>query len=523
MQSAASSSAPAPAQRLAWATSPVLISALVAAKLLIHLLTFKGPGWGLFRDELYFIVCGWRLDWGYVDHPPLVPLLARVGDTLFGPFGIRIFPALAGAAMVALAALIARELGGGRFAQVLAGLSVICAPHYLGSQAKLATDSIEPLFWTLCCYVLVLIIKRDDPRLWPWFGLFAGLGLQTKHSTIFFGFAVVLALLLTPRRRLMWNRWFALAGVIAFLVFLPNMIWEVHNDRATLELLQNVKNSTKNIVLGPWQYFTAQIMGLHPVIFPIWLAGIAYFLFHPAGKRWRVFAFAYAVLFVLFVALRGKAYYLASYYPVLMAGGAVWAAQITAAGKLRSLRPVYLALLLISTAVISPLILTILSPEGTLAYQNTLGLKPRRSERSHTSELAQHFSDRLGWQEMVASVAAVHRSLPEAERQQAAIFAQNFGEAGAIDVYGKPQGLPPALSGHQNYFLWGTHGWQGDVLIVMDDSPGSLPELCKSVEDRGVIRSRPLAMPEEQRQHIFVCHGLKQPLANIWPQLKVWL
>src|SRR5262245_56863611 len=159
MHSAAPTSAPAQSQRLAWATSTRLIGALVAAKLLIHLLTFKGPGWGVFRDELYFIVCGWRLDWGYVDHPPLVPLLARVGDTLFGPLGIRIFPALAGAALVALAALLARALGGGRFAQVLAGLSVICAPHYLGSQAKLATDSIEPLFWTLCCFILVLIIK----------------------------------------------------------------------------------------------------------------------------------------------------------------------------------------------------------------------------------------------------------------------------------------------------------------------------------------------------------------------------
>src|SRR5262249_50034405 len=304
MHSAAPTSAPAPGQRLAWATSTVLISTLVALKLLIHLLTFKGPGWGLFRDELYFIVCGWRLDWGYVDHPPLVPVLARVGDILFGPLGIRIFPALAGAAMVALAVLIARELGGGRFAQVLAGLCVISAPHYLGSQAKLATDSIEPVFWTLCCYVLVLIIKREDPRLWPWFGLFAGLGLEAKHSTAFFGFAIVLGLLLTPQRRLMWSRWFALAAAIAFLMFLPNLIWEVRHDWATLELLENVKNSTKNIVLGPWQYFTAQIMEMHPVTFPVWLAGLAYFFFQPAGRRWRVFAFAYVVLFVLFVVLR---------------------------------------------------------------------------------------------------------------------------------------------------------------------------------------------------------------------------
>src|SRR5262249_44162854 len=276
----------------------------------------------------------------------------------------------------------------------------------------------------------------------------------------------------TPQRRLMWSRWFALAAAIAFLMFLPNLIWEVRHDWATLELLENVKNSTKNIVLGPWQYFTAQIMEMHPVTFPVWLAGLAYFFFQPAGRRWRVFAFAYVVLFVLFVVLRGKAYYLASFYAVLFAGGAVWAAQVTAAGKMRLLRPVYIALLLISTAALSPLILTVLSPERTLAYQNALGLKPSRSERSHTSELAQHFSDRLGWQEMATSVADVYRSLPEADRHQAAIFAQNFGEAGAIDVYGKSLGLPPALSGHQNYFLWGTHGWNGDVLIVMDDSPG---------------------------------------------------
>ncbi len=505
-----------------WRSDNAIIGYLAAAKLLLHLFTLKGPGWGMFRDELYFIVCGRRLDWGYVDHPPLVPLLARIGDALFGPLGIRLFSILAGVALVVLAGLMARSLGGGRFAQALACLAVLVAPHYLGSQAKLATDSMEPLFWAACGYVLLRIIRDDNARLWPWFGLLAGLGLQAKHSTAFFGAAVIFGLLLTPQRRLMWNRWFALAALIAFLVFLPNLVWEAQHDWATLELLRNVKNTGKDIVLGPLGYLGAQFLIMQPLAFPISLAGVLYFLFHSHGRRWRVLGWMYLVLFVLFVVLQGKAYYLASAYPVLIAGGAVWAEECTAPHQLRKLRIAYVSLLVLTTIPLLPLVLTIFTPETTVAYQRALGIKPPRTEHSHTSELPQHFSDRLGWEEMAQSVAQVYRSLPEGERKQAAIFVHNFGEAGAIDVYGRRLGLPFALSGHQNYFLWGTHGWKWDVLIVMDDEPGSLPELCRSLEDRGQIRSHPLAMPWERQQHLFICRGLKQPLETLWPRLKHW-
>ncbi|HEV8523636.1 MAG TPA: glycosyltransferase family 39 protein [Terriglobales bacterium] len=331
---------------------------LATFKLLLHL--FAASGYGIFRDELYFIVCGWRLDWGYVDQPPLVPLLARMGTALFGTtaFGVRFFAAVAGALTVAMAGLTARELGGRRFAQALACVGVLAAPHYLGSQGKLATDTVEPLFWAAASYVLVRIIRREEPELWPWFGLLAGLGLQSKHSTVFFGFAVILALLLTPQRRLLWNRWFALAGLVAFLVFLPNLVWQIRHDWATLELLRNVKNSHKNIVLGPLTYFLNQILMMHPLGAPLWLAGVGWFLFGREGRRWRVFALAYVALFVIFVVLKGKAYYLASVYVVLIAGGAVWLEMVTQ--RRHWIRWAYVALLAVSTVPILPLALPVL-------------------------------------------------------------------------------------------------------------------------------------------------------------------
>jgi hypothetical protein len=482
-------------------------------------------GYGLFRDELYFIVCGWRLDWGYVDHPPITPLLARIGTDLFGTtaFGIR-FPAIViSVAFTIVAALIARELGGGRFAQGMTAIAVLCAPHYLGSQGKLSTDAVEPIFWALGSLVLVRMIRRQDPRMWLWFGLLAGLGLQTKHSTVFFLGAMVFALMMTKARWLVWTRWSVLGGLVALAVFLPNLIWEYRHDWATFELLRNVTRTGKNVVLGPGMYFLSQLGQMHPIGSLLWLAGLAWFIFTRDGRRWRVFAWGYFILFVLFVALKGKAYYLASVYAVYFAAGAVWleSAALAARWKSGAARAFAVALVLTTIPMI-PMVLPVLPVEELLAYQRTVGFKPPKTEVSHTAELAQYFADCFGWEAMTESVAQVYWALPEKERARAAVFVQNYGEAGAIDVFGRKRGLPSAMSGHQNYYLWGTHGWRGDVLIVMDDQPGSLSQLCNSLEDAGQVKSHPLAMPWEQNQRLYVCRGLKKPLSEVWPALKQW-
>ena len=500
-----------------------LVLGLALLKIIVHLIA--SPGYGLFRDELYFIVCGWRLDFGYVDQPPLVPLLARIGTTIFGVSApaIRIFALLVGAALMVFAALMAREFGGRRFAQVFAAVTVLLAPSYIAGEGKLATDSIEPLFWMGCAYALTLVIARDNPRLWLWFGFSAGLGLQEKHSIVFFGFTIVLGLLLTPQRRLMWNRWFFAAGAIAFLIFLPNLLWEVQRHWPTLELLNNIKNSGKNVVLSPVAYFLQQILLIGPLAFPVWMAGLGFFFFHPQGRRFRVFGWSYLLTFAIIVGLKGKNYYLVPIYPVLLAGGAVLAERLTEGQGRRWMRPAYVTLMALLTIAFLPMLLPILPPDVYLRYQKRIGFEPPRTERSHSAAMPQHFADCFGWRELADNVAKVYQSLPPEDRAKAGIFAQNYGEAGAIDVYGRNHGLPPALSGHQNYFFWGTHGYTGEVLIVVDDSPGSLPEVCSSVQEAGPAIRDPYAMPFENVTNIYICRGMKPPLNELWPKVKRWM
>ncbi len=500
-----------------------IIALFVTMKLALHFATANG--YGYFRDELYYIVCGQRLDWGYVDHPPLAPLAARVGRMIFGEnlFGLRFFPAVAGATTIALTGFMTRDLGGRRFAVALSCLAVLLAPMYLGSQSKLATDSLEPVFWAGCLCLLLRIIRDQNIRLWPWFGLIAGLGVETKHSMVFFGFAVLVALLLVPERKLLWNRWFLLAAVIATLLSLPNLIWQIRHHFPTYELLSNISHSNKNVVLGPVAYFAQQFLLMGPLSAPIWLTGLWVLLRgYQDWRRYRAFGIAYVVLLALMILLKGKNYYLTPIYPILFAAGAV---RIEAATELRArwIRPAYGVAMVLLALVFLPYVLPVLPPDEFLAYQRRLGINPPRTERSHTAELPQNYADRFGWDELADNVARAYHSLPQAEQAKAGIFGQNYGEAGAIDVLGKKYGLPPALSGHQNYFLWGTHGYTGEILLVVDDDRESLDRQCTSVEDKGPAIRNPYAMPYENRKNVYICRGLKTPLAELWPRLKEWL
>ena len=247
----------------------LIIGSFVAIKLLLHFLT--SGGYGYFRDELYYLVCGSRLDWGYVDHPPLTPLLARLSGDVFGQttFAVRFFPAVLGAVTIVIAALMARELGAKRFGIFLTCLAMLVAPHYLASQSKLATDSIEPPFWAGCAYLLLRAIREQGPKYWIGIGIVAGLGFEAKHSIIFYVAALLLGLLITPQRRLLWNWYFIAGALIALSLALPNLIWEWRHHWATYELLSNISHSKKNVVLGPLTFLTQQLLILGPLTAPV--------------------------------------------------------------------------------------------------------------------------------------------------------------------------------------------------------------------------------------------------------------
>jgi hypothetical protein len=499
----------------------VIVGIFVLIKLALHFAT--AGGYGYFRDELYYIVCGQRLDWGYVDHPPLTPLAARVGWLIFGHnlFGLRFFPAVSGAAIIILTALMARNFGGRRFAIVLSCLAVLVAPHYLGSQSKLATDSLEPPFWAGCLYLMQRIVREQRPVLWIYFGLVAGIGMEVKHSIVFFLFALLAALLFTRQRKLLFNRYAIVGALIAFAIALPNLIWEWKHNWATYELLNNIAHSNKNVVLGPISYFLQQLVIIGPVTSAIWLIGVAALFMRRSWKQYTLFAIAYLLALATFIVLKGKNYYLAPIYPILIAAGAVTIEQYTEF-RLRWIRPAYVVLIMLCSLLVLPFALPILSPEHYIALQQKTGIQPPRTENSHTAVLPQHFADRFGWDELAQNMSTAFHSLSPEEQKHVGIFLQNYGDAGAIDVLGRKFGLPPALSGHQNYFLWGPQGYTGELLLVVDDNDRDLQDLCDSVETKGPAIRNPYALPFERSQNIYLCRNLNPPLPELWPKLKRW-
>jgi hypothetical protein len=499
-----------------------LLLALSGAKLVIH--GALAGRYGYFRDELYFLDCGRHLDWGYVDHAPMIGLVARLALLLGGSLPVlRLIPALAGALLVALTVVLARELGGGRFAQGVAGLAVIAAPIYLGTDSILTMNAFEPLFWMGAVWALIRIVRGGDPRLWLVFGALAGLGLMNKHSTVFFCLSVAVALLLVPERNALRTPWPWMGAGLALLLFLPNLAWQVRHDFATLEDLRNVARSGKNVRLGPVAFVLQQVLLLHPVLFPLWLGGLAW-LFQGARGRFRVLAWTYVVLFVMLFALKAKNYYLAPIYPMLFAAGAVGLEAALARSALTRGRlwpkVAVVAVIVAAALVMAPLVLPVLSPDRYVAYEAALGITPPKTEVGHRGPLPQFFGDQFGWPELVVEVARIYRALPPEERARTGIFANNYGEAGAIALFGPRYGLPRPISAHQTYFLWGPGDFTGDTLIVLQDDRESLERLCASVEQAGE-HFHPWGMAEENNP-IFICRGLKVPLRALWPRLKKW-
>ena len=500
----------------------MLIAGFGVAALFVHLLT--NGRYGYFRDELYYIACARHLDFGYVDQPPLSILLLRLSQLLLGDslFAIRLLPALAGAATVALTGMIAREIGGRAWAIALACAGSLCALFNLAVGNFFSMNAFEPLFWMGAVYLVVRIANGGSPTLWLWFGVLLGIGIENKHSTVFFGVGIFVALLLTPERRHFAQQWIWLGGLIALAIALPNIVWEARHHWPTYELLNNIALSNKNVALSPVEFVVQQINFINPATLPLWLGGLVWLFGARAGRRYCAIGIIYLVTLAEFIILHGKSYYLAPAYPMLFAAGGV-AIESVFAVRLTWLKPILLATILMAGALFAPVIVPILPPDKLIAYMRAIHFEPPRTETSHTAALPQIFADQFGWQEMVGSIARVYHHLDPRDRKRATIFCQNYGEAGAIDFFGPKLGLPPTISGHQNYFLWGPRDWTGEVVLVLDTNDEDERELFASVEDLGQVVSSPWAMPFEQRMHIFLCRDLKISVRELWPRVKNWL
>jgi Dolichyl-phosphate-mannose-protein mannosyltransferase len=507
-----------------YSSGSAIVLYIAAAKLLLHLLTVNR--YGLFRDELYYLAGTRHMAFGYVDHPPLTVWIAWLARHLFGdsPLGVRLLPALAGAALVWLTGKLAREMGAGRFAQAMGALAVLVVPVYLIGHHWLTDNAWEPLIWMGCVWLVVRAINRGANnvkagRCWLWFGVLAGIGFENKYSIAFLLLGVLAGVVLTPHRHFLKSRYLWLGVVACAVIALPNFLWQVRYQFPFLELIHNIRMSNRDVVRGPVAFIVDQAKIMNPVLFPLWAFGLIWLFFARNGQRYRLLGWTFIVVLATFIALKAKNYYVVPVYPMLFAAGAIALERITQARRIGTwTRIVYAALMIAVGALLLPFSVPVLSPEGFIRYETALGMKPPEIEHQKTGPLPQWFADEFGWQEMVKEVARVYNSLPPQERDRTAIFANSWGEAAAVDFYGPRYGLPQAISAHNGYWIWGPGKYDGSIVIVLRSDGRGDRKHFQSVEAVGRVE-HPYARRDECYD-IFLCRGLKWNLQEAWPRLK---
>jgi uncharacterized membrane protein len=487
--------------------------AFAALKLILHAFAITQYGW--FRDELYYIACSRHLAWGYVDQPPFSIALLAVNRALLGDslIALRVLPALAGAATVVIVGRLVHALGGGRFAQATACLGAVLAPVYLALDHFFSMNAFDTFFWSLAALLLVRALERGRRAEWLALGLVLGLGLLNKTSMAWFGGALALGLLLTGHRRTLRTPWPWLAGALALVIFLPHIAWQVRNHWPTLEFMRNA--TQEKMVRTPFvPFWIQQALVMGPATLPVWIVGLIALL---ASGRWRILGYIFLAVAALLVASgSSRPNYLTVAYPALLAAGGVAIERFAATRGRRWVKPVAVAWLVLVGLPVVPIGLPILPVDTLIAYQRATGMRTRSQEHTAEGELPQVFADMFGWEELARRVARVYDSLSPEERTQCAIFTENYGEAGAIDFFGARYGLPPAISGHNNYWLWGPRGASGEVMILIGGDRNDAHSDFRSVVLADTT-SCAHCMPYENGAPIWLCHGLSMPLSQRWP------
>jgi len=476
-------------------------------------------GYGYFGDELYYIACAKHLAFGYVDHPPLAPFLLWIvirtlGDSILA---IRFLPALAGALTVFLTGLIARQIGAGKFGQFLAALALAIAPIFMILCGFFSMNSFESLLWVAYGYVVIILIKRDTPRLWLLVGLLIGLGLLNKHTLSVYVISLFAGLLLTPARKYFLSKWFWLGMLIAGVLIIPNVLWQIQYGFPSLEFYRKA-TVLKNIASSPVKILLDQMLFTNPVTVPIWVIGLYGYLFSKQGKPYRLFGWSYLILLVVMIAARSsRPDRIFAAYPVLFAAGALLIERGVQQYHRRVLSTSIIAVLVAGGLVLIPLSLPILPPATLLNYYRMFG-ESIRIEKGDVAELPLWLADRFGWEEMVATVARVYNSLSPEEQAIGAIFGDRYGNAGAVDFFGQKYHLPNAISNHNTYYLWGPGDATGEVVIVLGGNPEELRQLFKDVKQ--VVTLTCQYCRQLKNKPVYLCKGLQTPLKEIWPGIK---
>ncbi|HXQ26230.1 MAG TPA: glycosyltransferase family 39 protein [Candidatus Acidoferrales bacterium] len=498
-----------------------ILAGLAVAKLLLQFAGIRH--YGFFRDELYYMACGEHLAWGYVDQPPLIAGVAWLVRRVLGSslVSIRLLPVLVGAAVIFLTGVLARELGGGRFAQFLAAVAILFAPAYLAFDSFFSMNAFEPLFWLFCTWIAIRVVKGASPKLWLAFGAVAGVGLENKHTMAVFGLAIVGGLILSGEWKIFRSPWLWIGGLIALALFLPNLVWEARHGWPQIEVVRNAQLH-KNLPISPLQFIADQIAFVDPLSLPVWLAGLAWLLFGRDEKRFRFLGWAYLIVMAIFIFSHGKSYYSLPVYTLLMAAGGVAIERFSEIRARAWLRVAFPIALILGGLAALPFGVPVLPVDVFLRYARALPYSQMaKTERDALqAELPQLYADMFGWDNMASTVAGVYHSLPAAEQPGCAILAGNYGEAGAIDYYGPALGLPKAIGGHNSYYYWGPRNYSGSCVIVFGERSEDFIRLFGDVQLAATVTS-PHAMPNEQSVPVYVCRKPRAPLSVLWPNFKM--
>jgi len=481
--------------------------------LIIYLSSFT-KGYGYFIDEFYYIACANNPAFGYVDHPPLAPLILTAFQFLFGNslYAIRFLPALAAAAAVFYTGILVKEIGGNKFSQFLAACSLAAMPVIIAFGTFYSMNAFEPLLAVLLLLFTTRMIKNNNPKLWLVSGVVMGLGMMNKHTFGVFIIALLFALLLSGKWKLLFSKWFVVGGFISLIIFLPNIIWQMLNDFPSLEFYRNI-SVDKNVYTPPVDFIMGQVMIMSPSTVPVWLAGALYLLFSKRFKDFRFLSLLFIGLFV-FMMLSGtsRSDRLAFAYPAAFAGGALLYQKIFEKYNAIWFKTVFIIFLFSGFALTAPVLLPYFSYQTSQSYTQLIGINTE-IEKGKKPPLHQILADRIGWEEKVKLVVNAYNSLSDEDKKHTIIAAGNYGQAGAIELFGKPYNLPPVACAHNNYYLWSKERVNGNILLQLDDdiSYDGLTRLFEKVEMHPGIFKNDYVSSHENNLVVFICRYPKIP------------
>jgi len=494
-----------------WLSGPALVVYLAVIGFVAHMAV--AGNYGYFRDELYYIVSGTQhLSLGYVDFPPLIAYVAALLNVISGDslVSIHVVSALNESLLIILAGMIARELGGGRRAQLLAAVSTLLTFAFLAFGSLFTPDSFDSLWWSLLAYLVVRIVKRREEKLWVPVGIVIGIGLLTKLTIFFFVGALLISFLAIPSaRQHLRSKWIVLACLIPVAFVLPMIYWNSINGWPMIQFYQEFTGDFSGG--GPVNFLYTQLALVTFLNVPIILIGLYFYLRSDEGNQFRAFGLTYVLLYAFMTILNMKTYYLAPAYPVLYAGGAmlIERSSISKKGVSRwfGSRP-YLAGLLVVALLLSPIAMPILSAPAVISHYGSGDYQ------------SSPMPDRYGWSGMVTNLSSAYDTLPASIKSQACIFTSNYGEASAVNFFGNGLGLPKAISGHNNYYIWGPDSCSGQVLITIGVSLSTVQHAYENVTTLMTLSCQ-YCISYEQKLPVYLCTSPNfTSIAALWPEVR---